>query len=134
MNLQKKKTSNINEKKELLNIFKEMWQKSNSPLHRIYASWEDLVNHVDVEEDKTEDSEYTLYSCPHCKATQQIKRSTRRLFPYQNCISCSESFFIDKDYTLRKLTSEEKENMPQSWIQIIDEIEKKKLSIVFKLD
>ena len=134
MTLQKKKTSNINEKKELLNIFKEMWQKSNSPLHRIYASWEDLVNHVDVEAEKTEDSEYTIYSCPHCRATQQINSSTRRLFPYQNFISCSESFFIDKDYTLRKLTSEEKENMPQSWIQIIDEIEKKKLSIVFKLD
>jgi len=55
--LEKKKTSNINEKKELLNIFKEMWQKSNSPLHRIYASWEDLVNHVEVEEEKTEEKE-----------------------------------------------------------------------------
>ena len=78
------------EKKELLSIFKEMWQKSNSPLHRIYASWEDLVNHVEVEEDKTEDSEYVIHSCPYCKTTQQIKRSTRRLFPYQNCISCSK--------------------------------------------
>ena len=134
MTILKKKNSNIGEKKKLLAIFKEMWQKSSSPLHRIYSSWEDLESHVEVEEDKTEESEFTIQLCPYCKSSQQIKRSAKGLFPYQNCISCSKSFSINKDYTLRKLTSGEKENMPCSWIQIVDGLEKKKLSIVFKLD
>jgi hypothetical protein len=34
------------EKAELLNILREMWQKGDSPLHRIYSSWEELKKNV----------------------------------------------------------------------------------------
>lgn len=111
-----------------------MWQNSSSPLHRIYTSWEELENHIEIKEEKTEKSEFRIKPCPYCEVKQQIKRSPLGLFPYQNCDSCNQGFFIDKDYALRPLSSEEKESMPKSWIQIIDGLEKKKLSIVFKLE
>lgn len=134
MNLQRKKISNKDEKREILNIFKEMWQNSTSSLHRIYSSWEELENNVEIKEEKTEKSEYTIQSCPYCEAQQQIRSSEIGLFPYKNCEYCNQSFFIENDYTLRKLTPEEIENMPKSWIKIIDGLEKKKLSINLKID
>jgi hypothetical protein len=134
MILKRKKICSIDEKKEILNIFRHMWQNTNSPLHRIYTSWEELESHVEIKEEKSEKSEFTIQLCPYCEVKQQIKRSTRGLFPYQTCDFCNRAFFIDKDYTLRALSSEEKESMPKSWIQIIDGLEKKKLSIVFKLE
>ncbi len=111
-----------------------MWQNSNSSLHRMYSSWEELENHVEIKEEKIEKSEITVQSCPYCATKQQIKSSERGLFPYQNCVFCNQSFFIEKDFTLRKLTPEELETMPKSWIQIIEGLEKKKLSIILKID
>lgn len=131
---QQKKLFNKNKKREILNIFKEMWQNGNSSLHRMYSSWEELENHVEIKEEKTEKSEFTIQSCPYCATQQPIKTSERGLFPYQNCDFCNQSFFIEKDHTLRKLTSEEIEKMPKSWIQIIEGLEKKKLSIILKID
>jgi hypothetical protein len=134
LSLQRKKISNKDEKREILNIFKEMWQNNNSALHRMYASWEELESHVELKEEKTDKSEFTIQRCPYCEAKQQIRSFVRGLFPYHNCDSCNQTFFIDKDYALRRLSSEEKENMPKSWIHIIDGLEKKKLSIVFKIE
>lgn len=111
-----------------------MWQNNNSVLHRMYTSWEELENHVEIEEEKPENIEFTIQHCPNCETQQQIRSAARELFPYQTCSSCNQSFFIEKNYNLRKLTSDEIEKMPKSWIQIIDGLEKKKLSIVLKIE
>lgn len=134
MTLKKKIIEPMDPKKEIMNIFRHMWMNNSSPLHRIYTSWEELENHIEIKEEKTEKSEFRIQPCPYCKTNQQLKTSNRGLFPYQSCDHCNLAFFINKDYTLRKLSSEEKESMPKSWIQIIDSLEKKKLSIIFKLE
>jgi len=132
--IQPKNISINDEKKEIMNVFKELWQNNNQSLHRMYDSWEELENHIEIKEQKAEKSEFAIRPCPNCGINQQIKFSSRGLFPYHNCDSCNQSFFINNDYTLRKLTSEERETMPKSWIQIIDGLDKKKLSIVFKIE
>lgn len=134
MPLQEKEIIKTHEKKEILNIFKQMWQNNNAALHRMYDSWEELENHVEIREEQTEKNEFTLQKCPYCGISQQVRFDENRFFPVQNCNSCNKSFYIETDYTVRKLTNEELEKMPNSWIQIIEELEKKKLSIVFKIE
>ena len=41
---------------------------------------------------------------------------------------------MDKDLRLRKLTEEENESMPEDWVRILEDLNKKKLAIVFKLE
>jgi Mg/Co/Ni transporter MgtE len=41
---------------------------------------------------------------------------------------------VDKDLRLRKLTEEENESMPEDWVRILEDLNKKKLAIVFKLE
>jgi hypothetical protein len=134
MSLPEEKIIKDYEKKEILSIFKQMWQSNNSPLHRMYDSWEELETHVEIKEEKTKKNEFTIQKCPYCETKQQVRSDVSRLFPYQSCNFCNKSFFIEKDYTVRKLTHEEIEKMPNSWIQIIDGLEKKKLSIIFKIE
>ena len=125
----------MNEKKELLNMLREMWQKGDSPLHRIYSSWEELEQHVDVKTERTtKKEEYTIQPCPNCGVKQRITKPLEQIFPYQNCKSCEQAFYINKDFTVRKLTGEEKEYMPAAWVQIVEDLNKKKLAIVFRLE
>jgi hypothetical protein len=37
------------ERAEVLNTLKEMWQRADSPLHRIYPSWEELEKNVQID-------------------------------------------------------------------------------------
>ena len=125
----------MNEKKELLNMLREMWQKGDSPLHRIYSSWEQLEQHVDIKTKRaTKKEKYTIKPCPTCGAKQRITKPLEEFFPYQNCKSCEQAFYVNKDLTVRKLTEEEKEDMPAAWVQIVEDLSKKKLAIVFKLE
>jgi hypothetical protein len=41
---------------------------------------------------------------------------------------------VNNDLTVRKLTEEEEENMPEDWVRILEDLNKKKLAIVFKLE
>jgi len=71
--------------------------------------------------------------CPNCGAKQKITKSLEDFFPYQKCAVCKQPFYVNKDLTARKLTAEEKD-MPQAWVQIVEDISKKKLAITFKLE
>ena len=125
----------MNEKKELLNMLREMWQKGDSHLHRIYSSWEELEQHVDIKiERTTRKKEYEIRPCPNCGVKQRITKPLEEFFRYQNCKSCEQAFYVNKDLMVRKLTEEEKEYMPTSWIQIVEDLSKKKLAIVFRLE
>ena len=125
----------MNEKKELLNMLREMWQKGDSPLHRIYSSWEELEQHVDVKTDRTTRKEkYAVQPCPNCGVKQRVTKPLEEFFPYQNCKTCEQAFYVNKDLTVRQLTEEEKEDMPAAWVQIVEDLSKKKLAIVFRLE
>ena len=125
----------MNEKKELLNMLREMWQKGDSPLHRIYSSWEELEQHVDVKTDRTTRKEkYAVQPCPNCGVKQRVTKPLEEFFPYQNCKSCEQAFYVNKDLTVRQLTEEEKEDMPAAWVHVVEDLSRKKLAIVFKLE
>ena len=116
-------------------MLREMWQKGDSPLHRIYSSWEQLEQHVDIKTEKTTKKEkYTIQPCPICGVKQKITKPLEEFLPYQNCKSCEQAFYVNKDLTVRNLTEEEKENMPAAWVQIVEDLNKKKLAIVFRLE
>jgi ssDNA-binding Zn-finger/Zn-ribbon topoisomerase 1 len=103
----------VNERKELLNMFREMWQKGDSPLHRVYSSWEELEKHVDIKTERTTRKEkYTIQPCPNCGVKQRVTKSLEMFFPFQNCKSCKHAFYVNRDLTVRRLTEEEKEDMP----------------------
>jgi predicted RNA-binding Zn-ribbon protein involved in translation (DUF1610 family) len=125
----------MNEKKEVLNMLREMWRNGDSPLHRIYPSWDELEANVDIKTETVAGKErYTFNACPNCGAKQRITKPLADFFPYQNCESCNHGFYVNKNLTTRKLTEEEKENMPAAWIKIAEDMSKKKLAIVFKLE
>jgi len=125
----------MNEKKELLSILKEMWRNGDSPLHRIYPSWEELESNVDIKTKIAPEKEkYRFQPCPDCSVKQRITKPMEEFFPFQTCESCKHTFYVKQDLTPRRLTDEEKENMPAAWIQIVDDMSKKKLAIVFKLE
>lgn len=125
----------MNEKKELLNMLREMWQRGDSPLHRIYSSWEQLEQHVDIKTERAARKEkHAIQPCPNCGVKQKITKPLEEFFPYQNCKACEQAFYVNKDLTVRQLTEEEKEDMPAAWVQIVEDLSKKKLAIVFKLE
>jgi len=125
----------VNEKKELLTMLREMWQMGDSPLHRIYSSLEELEQNVDVRAEKNVGQEkHVLHPCPNCGEKQIVAASVAGFFPYQNCMSCREPFYVNKDLTVRRVTADERENMAASWVQIVEDLKKKKMAIVFKLE
>lgn len=123
------------EKREVLSIFREMWRKPDSPLHRIYSSWEELEQHVEIAtEDANEKRKFAVHPCPNCGVRQKITEPLEGFFPYQNCMACEQAYYVNKDLTVRELTEGEKREIPKSWIQIVDDLSKKKCSIIFKLE
>jgi hypothetical protein len=125
----------LSEKKELLNMLRIMWRKGDSPLRRIYPSWEELEANLDimVNEKRTRKA-YAYKLCPNCGVTQKITKPLDELFPYETCQSCKRPFHVNDDLTIRKLTENEREDMPTEWVRIIEDLNKKKLAIVFKLE
>jgi predicted RNA-binding Zn-ribbon protein involved in translation (DUF1610 family) len=121
------------EKREVLSIFREMWRKADSPLHRIYSSWEELEQHVEIATEETEEK-YAIHLCPNCGVKQRITKPLEGFFPYQNCKTCKQAYYVNKDLTVRKLTEDEKREIPKSWIQIVEDLGKKKCAIIFRLE
>ena len=121
----------MNERKEILNVLKEMWLSGDSPLHRIYSSWEELVLNVDFMQNT---NTMKKRPCPHCGVKQNIMKPVEGIFPYQICESCKQSFYLNKDSTVRKLTEEEKTEIPKEWIQVVEDLQKKKTALVFRLE
>ena len=125
----------LNEKKELLSILKVLWRKGDSPLRRIYPSWEELVANLEINTGEAKSKRLFLYrSCPYCGLTQKIVKPVDELFPYASCHSCERPFRVNDDLTVRELTENEKEEMPAEWVRVLEDLDKKKMAIVFKLE
>ena len=122
------------EKKEVLSILREMWLRGDSPLHRIYSSWEELESNVKItSEAPSSEGKPAVQRCPNCGIKQNISIPIEGIFPYQNCKSCKQPFYVNNDLTVRKLTSEERE-IPRAWFQVVEDISKKKVAVVFRLE
>jgi ssDNA-binding Zn-finger/Zn-ribbon topoisomerase 1 len=94
-----------------------------------------LEQHVEIATERTErEAKYAVYPCPNCGVKQRITKPLEGFFPYQNCDSCKNAFYVNKDLTARKLTEEEKREIPKAWIQIVEDLNKKKCAIVFRLE
>jgi hypothetical protein len=121
----------LNEKKEILNILRTMWLNGDSPLHRIYSSWEELELNVGFE---ASPKPTKTHPCPYCGTTQEILKPVEGIFPYQTCEKCKRSFYVNTDFTIRKLTQEETREIPKEWIQVVEDLHKKKTALVFRIE
>lgn len=125
----------LNEKKELLDILKVMWRRGDSPLRRIYPSWEELVANLEVVIDEAKSKPAFLFrSCPYCGLKQKIAKPSDEIFPFVTCHSCERPFRVNNDLTVRELTDIEEEEMPAEWVRVLEDISKRKMAIVFKLE
>jgi hypothetical protein len=125
----------LSEKKELLNMLRVMWRKGDSPLRRIYPSWEELEDNLEIM--VKENGAKTMSkdtSCPYCGVIQKIEKPLDEMFPFDVCKSCKRPFHVNHNLTARKLTEEEKDDMPAEWVRIRNDLNKKKLAITFKLE
>ncbi len=118
-------------RRETLSIFKELWAMGNSPLHRMYCSWEELESSIQVTQGE---AKHRVQRCPYCSAEQNVTRPLDGVFPYSFCQSCKRSFFVESNLKLRKLTEEENVDIPGAWIQVVEDLAKKKVAVVFKLE
>jgi hypothetical protein len=122
-------------RKEALSLFRELWSAGNSPLHRMYSSWEELERNIEVKSDTAADTKkHKIRSCPYCGAKQAITKPLDGLFPYLNCESCKHPFFIENNLLVRKLTEEEEREIPEAWIRIVEDLTKKKVAVVLKFE
>ena len=123
------------DRREALSIFRELWSEGNSPLHRMYSSWEELERNIEVESTAGSNVErYMMKPCPYCGVKQRVSRPLKGIFSYLNCESCKRSFFVQSDFKVRKITDEEKADVPGALIQIVEDFAKKKIAVVLKLE
>jgi len=123
------------ERKEALSIFRELWFTGNSPLHRMYSSWEELERNIEVKSDTATDvKKQKIRSCPYCGAKQTVTMPLDGIFPYLNCESCKRPFFIQNNLFIRKLTEEEETEIPEAWIRIVEDLTKKRVAVVLKFE
>ena len=128
-------SSTKNDRREALSIFRELWSEGNSPLHRMYSSWEELENNVEIESTAASDVDmYKIQPCPYCGAKQKVSRPLSGIFSYLNCESCKRSFFVETNFKVRKLTDEEKVDIPDALVQIVEDLAKKKVAVVLRLE
>ena len=122
-------------RKEAVSIFKELWSAGNSPLHRMYSSWEELERNIEVKSDAaTTIKKHKIRPCPYCGAKQAVSKPLDGIFPYLNCESCERPFFIENNLFVRKLTEEEERELPEAWIRIVEDLSKKKVAVVLKFE
>ncbi len=103
-------------------------------LHRIYSSWEQLEANLEVTTEASTEERHRTARCPTCSTLQEINLPFEGVFPYQTCQSCQEAFYVNKDLTVRKLTEEEKKELPGAWVQVVEGMNKQKVAVVFKLE
>ncbi len=123
------------ERKEALSIFRELWSEGNAALCRMYSSWDELERNIDVKSDTaTTIKKHKIRSCPYCAAKQTISKPLDGVFSYLNCESCNHSFFVQNNLFVRILTAEEEREIPGSWVQIVEDLLKKKVAVVLKFE
>lgn len=108
-----------------------MWLSGDSPLHRIYSSWEELEQNVDFE---ARAKQTKNHPCPYCGIKQEISKTVEGIFPYQTCGKCGKSFYVNSDFTVRKLTQDEQREIPKEWIQVVEDLQRKKTALVFRIE
>ena len=122
-------------RKEAMSIFRELWSIGNSPLHRMYSSWEELERNIEVKSDTaTTMKKHKIRSCPYCGVKQAISKPLDGIFPYLNCELCKRPFFIENNLSVRKLTEEEELEIPEAWIRIVEDLTKKKVAVVLRFE
>ena len=122
-------------RKEAMSIFRELWSTGNSPLHRMYSSWDELERNIEVKsDDGATMKKHKIRSCPYCGAKQAISKPLDGIFPYLNCESCKRPFFIENNLFVRKLTEEEEREIPEAWIRIVEDLAKKKVAVVLRFE
>lgn len=127
--------SAVYEKKKVLSMLREMWEEGDSPLRRIYSSWEQLEENLDLTSETTIGMEkHTIKPCPYCGVNQSVSIPIEGIFPYQNCKSCKNTFYVSKNLIVRELTDEEKREIPNAWFQIIEDLSRKKVAVIFRLE
>lgn len=128
-------TSVKREKKEILSMLREMWLNGNPTLRRIYSSWEQLESNVTITSQAASGKhKRKVQPCPNCGAKQTITQPIAGVFPYQNCKACKHPFYVNADLTARKLTVDEAREIPSAWFQVVEDLNEKKVAVVFRLE
>jgi hypothetical protein len=122
------------EMKMILHVLREMWLSGDSPLRRIYSSWEELERNLEIKSEAASRKKRYDRSCPYCGVRQKVAMPFEGIFPYQTCESCKHAFYLTRDLTLRKLTEEEKRELPGAWFQVVEDMNKRKVAVVFRLE
>jgi hypothetical protein len=101
----------------------------------MYSSWDELESNIEVRsETGTCPEKHAIQPCPYCGAKQRISKPLNGIFPYANCESCKRSFFVQTDFRARKLTDEEIANIPGALIQVVEDLAKKKVAVVLRIE
>jgi hypothetical protein len=122
------------EKKMILHMLREMWLNGDSALRRIYSSWEELERNLEIKTETASREQRHTRPCPNCGVKQKVTLPFEGVFPFQTCTSCKNPFCVNKNLTLRKLSDEEKRELPQAWIQIVEDMNNQKVAVVFRLE
>jgi len=122
------------DKKLILHMLREMWLNGDTSLHRIYSSWEQLEANLEITTELPSPGKHRSILCPTCGAKQEINLPFEGVFPYQTCQSCRNSFYVSKDFRIRELTEEEKKELPGAWVQVVEDMNKQKVAVVFRLE
>jgi hypothetical protein len=122
------------EKKMILHVLREMWLSGDSSLRRIYSSWEELERNLEIKSEAASRDKHSVKPCPCCGVRQRVRVPFEGVFPYQTCESCKQAFYVNKDLTVRKLTEEEKRELPTSWIQVVEDMNRQRVAVVFRLE
>ncbi len=121
-----------NERKIVLHMLREMWLSGESSLHRIYSSWDELERNLEI---ITKTGENAIFrSCPNCGAKQEVVLFLEGLFPVQTCELCKRPFYVSRDLTVRKLSEDERRELPEAWVKVVEDMNKQKVAVVFKLE
>lgn len=103
-------------------------------MHRMYSSWDELESNIEVKPNVKVMGKHHVQQCPYCGVKQEVRRTFDGVFPYMNCKSCQRSFFVQSDFNVRKLSEEEKVDVPCALVQIVEDLSKKKVAVVFKFE
>jgi hypothetical protein len=122
------------DKAMILHMLREMWLNGDSSLRRIYSSWEELERNLEIKTETENQEKQNTKSCPNCGVKQKVTLPFDGVFPYQTCESCKHPFYVNRDLSVRKLSEEEKRELPGAWIQIVEDMNKQKVAVIFRLE
>ena len=115
-------------------MLREIWLNGDPALRRIYSSWEELERNLEIRTETTSKEKRTVKPCPYCGVKQKIVMPFEGILPYQTCGLCKQPFYINKDLTVRKLSDEENRELPGAWIQVVEDMNRNKVAVVFGLE